>query len=93
MGCQECVGLLQASRPDLNHLHSCRNSGLQGRSYDSKELSGFISPGRRNDTSTERWDVSQQLRELGTDVTQMDSSEITQGAVKTQLNCLWKSVI
>lgn len=32
--------------------------------------------GRRNDTSTERWDVSQQLKLLGMDVTQMDSSEL-----------------
>lgn len=53
----------------------------------------FISFRRRNDTSAERWDESQQLKELGTDVTQMDSSEITQGAVKTQLHRLWKLVI
>lgn len=53
----------------------------------------FISFGSRNDTSTEKWDESQQLKELGTDMTQMDSSEITQGAVKTQLHCLRKLVI
>lgn len=48
--------------------------------------------GRRNDASTERWDVSQQLKQLGMDVTQMDSSEITQGADKTRPHRLRKWV-